>query len=176
MSRGGRYQYQPLTDPRAIRLLKFLPHSTVDEIHVSLADVSLDELPDIGSVAMSYVWGSSETDKHYICCDGARIYVTKNAAQVLSCFSARLPPETALWIDSVCIDQSSLAERSHQVTLMGEIYQSVSGVAIWLGQDNEACDLALEYCNEASNVEDWDDKTPSGPDHLVRRVRETDGE
>ena len=40
----------------------------------------------------------------------------------------------ALWIDSICIDQDSLEERSHQVQQMGDIYIKAKELYIWLGQ------------------------------------------
>lgn len=173
------YEYHALTNTRAVRLLRFLPSSTDDEIHVALSEVLLDDLPTIKSVAISYVWGSSDTSKHYIRCGDARINVTENAAQVLSCFSRR-SPKTTLWIDSVCINQASIAERNHQVTLMGEIYRSVTMVVVWLGQGNEACNKALEYCDEAANLmaklDDWGDQTLPDVAHLLERVKETQGE
>jgi hypothetical protein len=38
----------------------------------------------------------------------------------------------ALWIDSVCIDQSNSAEKSQQVRVMQYIYRDASKVAMWL--------------------------------------------
>jgi hypothetical protein len=40
-----------------------------------------------------------------------------------------------VWIDQICIDQKSLAERSAQVKLMGEIYTRAANVLVWLGAD-----------------------------------------
>ncbi|KAF9871838.1 heterokaryon incompatibility protein [Colletotrichum karsti] len=37
------------------------------------------------------------------------------------------------WIDAICIDQTNHDERSNQVRLMGEIYQSAHRVIAWLG-------------------------------------------
>lgn len=43
-----------------------------------------------------------------------------------------------LWIDSICIDQSNLAEKSMQVALMGQIYSLASSVMVWLGEWDHA--------------------------------------
>jgi len=40
-----------------------------------------------------------------------------------------------MWIDAVCIDQSNISERSHQVMLIREIYTNAETVDIWLGSD-----------------------------------------
>lgn len=36
------------------------------------------------------------------------------------------------WIDTLCIDQQSIAERNHQVRWMSEIYRGASRVVVWL--------------------------------------------
>lgn len=41
-----------------------------------------------------------------------------------------------LWIDSVCINQADLAEKSSQVNLMGQIYKKAARVIVWLGKDS----------------------------------------
>lgn len=41
---------------------------------------------------------------------------------------------TYIWIDYICIDQANLAERTHQVNMMKEIYSKASLVLAWLGE------------------------------------------
>jgi hypothetical protein len=43
-----------------------------------------------------------------------------------------------LWIDAICINQSSLSERSDQVALMSTIYSRASQNLVYLGEDNTA--------------------------------------
>lgn len=43
-----------------------------------------------------------------------------------------------VWVDAVCIDQSNLTERGHQVKMMGYIYSKASRVLVWLGADTDA--------------------------------------
>ncbi|KAI4179181.1 MAG: hypothetical protein L6R41_007995, partial [Letrouitia leprolyta] len=45
------------------------------------------------------------------------------------------PEPRSLWADAICIDQSNIAERSSQVTMMGAIYERALSVQIWLGED-----------------------------------------
>jgi hypothetical protein len=40
-----------------------------------------------------------------------------------------------LWIDSVCIDQTSIHERNHQVGIIGDVYAFAERVLVWLGED-----------------------------------------
>jgi hypothetical protein len=57
--------------------------------------------------------------------------VTENLYEAL--LSIRLPREMrTLWIDQICIDQSSTEEKNSQVPLMTFIYSRASNVLIWL--------------------------------------------
>lgn len=47
-----------------------------------------------------------------------------------------------MWIDAICIDQASLAEKNLQVPLMRDIYSLASSVVIWLGQGSDSTDQA----------------------------------
>ncbi|ENH72736.1 Heterokaryon incompatibility protein 6, OR allele [Fusarium oxysporum f. sp. cubense race 1] len=38
-----------------------------------------------------------------------------------------------LWVDALCIDQTNIKERGHQVNRMGEIYKKADKVVVWLG-------------------------------------------
>jgi hypothetical protein len=52
-----------------------------------------------------------------------------------------LRAETAfrLWIDAICIDQSSISEQNSRVAMMADIYQKAAGVWIWLGEREQDC-------------------------------------
>lgn len=42
------------------------------------------------------------------------------------------------WVDALCIDQSSVSERTSQVAIMHQIYRAAHAVDIWLGPDLDA--------------------------------------
>jgi hypothetical protein len=44
-----------------------------------------------------------------------------------------------LWADGICIDQTNLAERNHQVGLMGQICTIAESVFAWLGEKDSFC-------------------------------------
>ncbi|OJD30264.1 heterokaryon incompatibility protein [Diplodia corticola] len=48
-----------------------------------------------------------------------------------------------LWVDALCINQSSLAERSKEVTRMRAIYASAREVIAWLGPATAGSDIAM---------------------------------
>lgn len=41
--------------------------------------------------------------------------------------------DKVMWIDAVCIDQTNLLERNHQVGMMGDVYRNAMQVRAWLG-------------------------------------------
>lgn len=48
----------------------------------------------------------------------------------------------------VCINQHDVAERSHQVCMMTEIYRMVTGAMAWLGRENGHSRAAMELFSE----------------------------
>jgi SAM-dependent MidA family methyltransferase len=53
-----------------------------------------------------------------------------------------------LWIDALCIDQSSKKKRNQQILLMADIYRKASCVLIWLGLADSTTDLAFDTVEE----------------------------
>ncbi|KAK5121558.1 hypothetical protein LTR85_004730 [Meristemomyces frigidus] len=54
------------------------------------------------------------------------------------------------WVDALCINQSDLAERGHQVERMREIYSSAQRVIIFLGTPSIYTDAFFKYVADAS--------------------------
>jgi hypothetical protein len=135
------YQYQPLKDARSIRVLKLAPsHDPTFVPRCALEEVSLDCPPKYQ--ALSYTWGSGGLCKN-ICCDGKAMRVTENCKDIL--FQLRSKTETVvLWVDAICINQELIAERIHQVQLMGDVYKKAERVLVWLGKETEDSRLAFE--------------------------------
>ncbi|KAF5644936.1 heterokaryon incompatibility protein [Fusarium sp. NRRL 52700] len=81
--------------------------------------------------ALSYVWGGQDTP-NMIEVNGEIIQVTANLYEALRCLR-QAEQDRILWVDALCIDQTNIKERGHQVSQMGEIYRKAENVAIWLG-------------------------------------------
>jgi hypothetical protein len=61
------------------------------------------------------------------------------------------------WVDQICIDQSVLEERNHQVQMMARIFNQAKEVVVWLGASNEAGFVrAVELMLEDSEDEEFD--------------------
>lgn len=110
------YWHLPLCNDHCIRLLKLLPGTFYDVIHIELIQVSLNAPPDYE--ALSYAWDSQSPDRKAIC-EKKELLITPNCEAALR--KLRRTTTRLLWIDSICINQSSLEERGHQVKLMGEL-------------------------------------------------------
>ncbi|RAR10684.1 HET-domain-containing protein [Stemphylium lycopersici] len=53
-----------------------------------------------------------------------------------------------LWIDAICIDQANPEERNQQVQMMSRIYTRSANVCIWLGEDGDEDQRAINFIRE----------------------------
>jgi hypothetical protein len=122
-----------------IRLLELLPLSetsdTISPIRCRIKDVDLDE--ELEYVTLSYCWGDL-TNKCPIYCEGAEIRVTRNLVDALLTLRQHLSGNLLFWIDAVCINQSNVDEKNHQVRLMRDIYNRSTETRVWLGRSDNA--------------------------------------
>jgi hypothetical protein len=124
-----QYVYMPLqNDERTIRLLLLHPRYPKGLVRASLIRTTIDTAPRFEAV--SYTWGSSEKPAT-ILLDGMAFKITANALNLLRGMSSYVFPRI-IWIDSICIDQCSVLEKTHQVQLMSAIYQRAFQVTVWL--------------------------------------------
>jgi hypothetical protein len=122
------------SDSKNIRVVEVLHNHTVDPnapISCKLHVVSLDDVPSYK--ALSYVWGDEARLKTMFL-DGQPFSVRENLFNFLAQY--RSNGDTGyLWIDAICIDQSCIQERNHQVALMGSVYSTADMVIAWLGSN-----------------------------------------
>ncbi|VUC23445.1 unnamed protein product [Clonostachys rosea] len=124
-----RYEALDLDSP-AFRLLQLEPGTGQIECHVFQAYLD-DETNLIPYEALSYCWGSTRLARK-VKVNGRDLFITENLYEALQ----HLRPEgeaRILWIDAICIDQSNIRERGHQVRYMSRIYSGADRVVIWLG-------------------------------------------
>lgn len=124
-------------DCKEFRILFLEPGKWDDPVSCRLLTFSLAG-PYPPYETLSYVW-EGEPGFNEIILDGHPHEVTKNLFFALRRLRLLTDIDRILWVDALCINQSSNSEKSHQVGLMGEIYSSCKQVYIWLGeyQDNE---------------------------------------
>jgi hypothetical protein len=96
--------------------------------------------------ALSYVWGGSDKPRsisigeHYLRYD---LPVTENLHKALSRLRHR-SIERILWVDAVCINQENKQEKEQQIQFMAKIYAQANRVVVWLGEEADNSDRALE--------------------------------
>ncbi|KAK4096698.1 hypothetical protein N658DRAFT_480163 [Parathielavia hyrcaniae] len=135
------YVYRPLESPRHIRLLKLEPKSWFNPpscglVHICLDDLSQGRPNTPGYEAISYTWGT-KAPSIPLNVDGKRLLVTDVIDDFLFHRQSSLTP-VYLWIDAICINQSSTAEKDVQLPLMREIYQSAQRAVVWLDKGGPA--------------------------------------
>lgn len=130
--------YQPLDfNKEEIRLLVLEPALRKDsEICCTLLSTSLRSQQTRQSnieayEALSYVWGQPNFSRR-ISLNSCDYYITP----ALECILSNLRLEDSkrvLWVDALCINQSDIAERAQQVTLMRKVYANCRRDLAWLG-------------------------------------------
>lgn len=138
--------------------LQLRPISEKHNFSCKLHTFSVQDAPPYK--ALSYVWGGPEVTESIIL-NGISIRIRINLFNFLCQWSRKLHSENEnrtkqaeqgehsehahyMWIDALCINQNDLKERGHQVSLMGNIYQTATSVTVWLGQGNEDIELAMQ--------------------------------
>lgn len=130
------YSYQALPARRWFRVLNLHPGSLDSPISCELVSTPLISAPTYK--ALSYVWGDP-SNKITITCSQRTIQVTRSLHEALRHLRHANEPIT-IWADAICINQSDMSEKGHQVDMMGDIYERAGEVLVWFG--NEHADRA----------------------------------
>ncbi|KAI1504978.1 hypothetical protein F5X99DRAFT_405613 [Biscogniauxia marginata] len=121
-------------DQTCIRLLELLPGKRDEPVRCMLAETELNEIRSYE--ALSYVWGDPN-DTITVFINNAAFKITRNLHSAL----LRLRDSTSnrtLWVDAICINQTDLTEKQHQIAIMGDIYRQATSVILWLGEPQES--------------------------------------
>lgn len=137
--------YQPL-DPakREIRLLEICRLKSSNLVSCEILHQSLDDSPKYS--ALSYNWGAPSAVRDVLV-NGTKIKIRKTLHRFLGCLCSRFGT-IIVWLDAHCINQKDVKERSWQVSLMGDIYESAENVYAWLGHGDADPEYALEQVTE----------------------------
>src|SRR5436190_13030350 len=135
------YIHIPFKGSYSIRVLFLEPEpNCAAPLRCSLEELPLDPSPEYS--ALSYAW-DAQSPSHPVQCSGGVLGVTPNCESALR--RLRHGQEVQkLWIDSICIDQTSSSECSSQVALMGEVYKRARQVIVWLGEGDGRTELAMQ--------------------------------
>lgn len=128
------YEYKALKEAGDIRLLSVSKSSTDGKIYFQLTRQKMSDCAPYA--AISYTWGSTKRNRPiYHRFTDEILFVTVNCEAALGNLFTN--GSRMFWIDAICIDQSNVAERSHQVSIMADIFRNASGTIIYLGEPDE---------------------------------------
>ncbi len=186
MAIGYPYDRIPLSSERKeIRLLSFSDTDQIDKtkpLQCTLTQTSLLTDPVEEYYAISYTWGDA-TKRSQLIIDDTNVHVLENTESALRRLHRHKRLRTKgkqsevdtspvlLWIDSVCINQSDVDERNHQVAIMGDVYGRATEVLVPLTFDGDG-DEAVSTINLV--VDHYLRTAPRclGPNPLLRNLEE----
>ena len=122
-----------------IRLLELKAGGPDDTPSCSLSAYPLDAVWRPAYSALSYHWGEDAAE-HEIYIDGVASKVRPNLYGALKYLQQT--KYNTLWIDAICIDQTNIQERNHQVGQMGKIYKAADRTIVWLESHSFDVDFA----------------------------------
>ncbi|EXK28117.1 hypothetical protein FOMG_15567 [Fusarium oxysporum f. sp. melonis 26406] len=139
------YVYCDLPKTSCIRLLELLQGYRLDTLSGRLFEVHLEQEICPPYSALSYTWADDKGDtslSRLIFLDQKQkvLHITRNCDRALRSLRQR-HKSILLWVDSICINQSSPSERSHQVGLMKTIYSKATTVHAYVGERECGGDL-----------------------------------
>jgi hypothetical protein len=158
---------------REFRLLQLQPKNNEDIIKCNMQTYRLGYSPPYK--ALSYTWGANATYTN-IEINRVKVPVRENLWDFLhqQLLHGNYGP---FWIDALCIQQSEVHERNHQVRMMDYIYRDAVLVLIWLGKESDDSDLAMrtlvswEWCNPSTVRLMFACKNKSGKTLLMRGTK-----
>ncbi|KAL6711762.1 hypothetical protein ACN47E_002805 [Coniothyrium glycines] len=96
--------------------------------------------------AISYCWESDIRNKVAVV-NGRTISLPSNLESLLQRLQ-HLPDAKsgmAFWVDGLCINQDNVLEKNHQVKLMKRIYTEALSVVVWLGEQDDTSNQAIDF-------------------------------
>jgi len=144
-----------------IRVLEVAPGDGDDIVKCRMKRISLVNSPVPKYETISYCWGPPR-DSSTIKLEGRQIRVPASSEAAVRRMRLNDRPRV-LWIDAICIDQSSTTERSAQVAFMATVYSTAKHNLIYLGEDDD--DMAERAVKALGDV--MDDMRPATADFTL---------
>jgi hypothetical protein len=140
------YAYASLRRSDSIRLIELHPGVRGSPLSCSMTEVQIADGPKYE--ALSYAWGEPRVF-HTIeeVTKNTHLSITVNLHDALQAIRHE-HASRVLWIDAICINQSDLPEKGHQVASMGRIYGDAWRVIVWLGCPKFAISRIIDVLTE----------------------------
>ena len=95
---------------------------------------------------LSYFCGET-TQQHGFKVGNTELQFNANVYNFISEYGAR-GSTGRLWVDAVCIDQTTRAEKGQQIPLMSDIYSAAQETIVWFGRPSGSVKVALDGLHE----------------------------
>ncbi|KAI1869195.1 uncharacterized protein JN550_005825 [Neoarthrinium moseri] len=151
------YPGEPLDAEDSFRLLELQAGQSDDSLAIRLLTCSIGNAQ---YEAVSYVWGDTSltSEIHVLPSDGSsnslQISVTANCYATLRSLRMKDRPRM-LWVDAICINQTLVGERNHQLALMTRIYHGADSIIVYLGESADNSDTALDWIQDLDQPTDY---------------------
>lgn len=90
----------------------------------------------------------SEPPIHQVLCknevssEGVLILVRPNLFHALE--KLKNFPNLPIWVDTICINQTDLGEKTPIIPMIQDIYREAEQVLVWLGPEDHGSDIAID--------------------------------
>lgn len=145
------FQHEPTSSQDHFRVLDVFPAtSEKDVLSVNVREVQFDAVPAYS--AISYTW-DDQLPTVLIVCNNSFLAITRNCADILRACRTTDSIIT-IWVDQICIDQTSTADKNRHVSRMDDIYEKAVEVLVWISNLDEEVTMLLQGfgSNGASSV------------------------
>ncbi|KAK5657901.1 hypothetical protein OQA88_2450 [Cercophora sp. LCS_1] len=122
--------YHTLNGPSDIRVLTVLPGLRGQPVECLLDTTLLETAGEYTS--LSYMWGDPR-ERRTLFLNNNLWLVSRGVGDSLDRIR-HVSESRRVWIDSLCINQLDMEERSRQVALMRDIYEQSVDCVVWLGE------------------------------------------
>lgn len=154
------HKFKPLNHElgQEIRLLVLNAGDPSDSLTCEIINVNLEDNPIYE--ALSYTWadqnGDTTLSQEIVCASNKTVIsITKNCESALRALRQK-GRRRPLWVDAICINQSDLSERNHQIGFMGKIYSEASQVLIYLGPETFSTKAVIEWLDSMTSRSNLD--------------------
>jgi hypothetical protein len=168
------YVYEKLTTETSFRLFRLgkptspLSIASSNELQILLFEAETEDAPEYEAV--SYAWSQNDSTSSIIC-NGQILSIASNVKAMLQDLQ-KADSVGTFWIDSICIDQTSIPEKNMQVPKMSSIYREARLVWIWLGEESYETRTTLAFLSEVSGVLKKCVSEKHGHDQLIPEIHD----
>ncbi|KAN0102055.1 Heterokaryon incompatibility protein (HET) domain containing protein [Hyaloscypha variabilis] len=130
------YNYRPLSNPSAIRLIKIRPDCEYNRVRCTIHHFDNTYVSGLRYHALSYVWGNPYPARRICIGDTPdamhRYPIHESIWEFLTKLWEGKYFDCYFWTDTLCLNQKDISEINQQVARMGDIYSAAEEVVSWI--------------------------------------------